>query len=119
MNRRNFGSALQRHKVVITNYETVKNYQHSFAYFKNGKPIWSFIVSDEAQEFKIPSTKLSHAMKAIESDLHIACTGTPVENRLLDLWNVCDVMQRGLVGLAKDFVQRFESRDRMKISKAV
>ena len=58
-------------------------------------------------------------MKAIESDLHIACTGTPVENRLLDLWNVCDVMQRGLVGLAKDFVQRFESRDRMKISKAV
>lgn len=99
---------IQRHKVVITNYETLKNYQHSFAYMKDGKPLWSFVISDEAQEFKIPSTKLSHAMKAIEADLHIACTGTPVENRLLDLWNLCDVLQRGLLGSAKDFVERFE-----------
>jgi hypothetical protein len=99
---------IQRHKVVITNYETLKNYQHSFAYLKDGKPLWSFVISDEAQEFKIPSTKLSHAMKAIETDLHIACTGTPVENRLLDLWNLCDVLQRGLLGSAKEFVERFE-----------
>jgi hypothetical protein len=100
---------IQRHKVVITNYETLKNYQHSFAYMKDGKPLWSFVISDEAQEFKIPSTKLSHAMKAIEADLHIACTGTPVENRLLDLWNLCDVLQRGLLGSAKEFVERFEN----------
>ncbi len=99
---------IQRHRVVITNYETLKNYQHSFAYLKDGKPLWSFVISDEAQEFKIPSTKLSHAMKAIEADLHIACTGTPVENRLLDLWNLCDVLQRGLLGSAKEFVERFE-----------
>jgi hypothetical protein len=99
---------IQRNRVVITNYETLKNYQHSFAYLKDGKPLWSFVISDEAQEFKIPSTKLSHAMKAIEADLHIACTGTPVENRLLDLWNLCDVLQRGLLGSAKEFVQRFE-----------
>lgn len=99
---------IQRHKVVITNYETVKNYQHSFAYLKNGKPVWSVVITDEAQEFKIPNTKLSHAMKAIESDLHIACTGTPVENRLLDLWNLCDVFQRGLLGSAREFVHRFE-----------
>src|ERR1017187_7784709 len=99
---------IQRNKVVITNYETLKNYQHSFAYMKDGKPLWSFVVSDEAQEFKMPSTKLSHAMKAIEADLHIACTGTPVENRLLDLWNLCDVLQRGLLGSAREFVERFE-----------
>jgi hypothetical protein len=100
---------IQRNKVVITNYETLKNYQHSFAYMKDGKPLWSFVVSDEAQEFKMPSTKLSHAMKAIEADLHIACTGTPVENRLLDLWNLCDVLQRGLLGSAREFVERFEN----------
>lgn len=99
---------IQRHKVVITNYETLKNYQHSFAYLKDGKPLWSFVVSDEAQEFKVPSTKLSHAMKALEANLHITCTGTPVENRLLDLWNLCDVFQRGLLGSAKEFVDRFE-----------
>jgi SNF2 family DNA or RNA helicase len=66
------------------------------------------IISDEAQEFKVPNTKLSHAMKAIDSDLHIACTGTPVENRLLDLWNLGDVFQRGLLGSAREFVERFE-----------
>jgi hypothetical protein len=101
---------IQRYRVVITNYETVKNYQHSFAYIKDGKPLWSFIVSDEAQEYKIPSTRISHAMKALEADMHIACTGTPVETRLLDLWNLCDVFQRGLLGSAKDFVDRFEKR---------
>jgi len=34
---------IQRHKVVITNYQTLKNYQHSFAYLKDGKALWSFV----------------------------------------------------------------------------
>ena len=59
-------SRLQRYRVVITNYETLKNYQHSFAYYWNGKPLWSAIISDEAQEFKVPNSKISHAM--LESD---------------------------------------------------
>ena len=99
---------IQRHRVVITNYETLRNYQHSFAYNRDGKSLWSFIVTDEAQEFKIPNTKLSHAMKAMKADLHIASTGTPVENRLLDLWNICDVLQPGLLASAKEFVEQFE-----------
>ena len=99
---------IQRHRVVITNYETVKTYQHSFAYLKDGKPLWSFIVSDEAQEFKVPNTKISHAMKALNAEMHIACTGTPVENRLLDLWNICDTFQPGLLSSAKEFVRRYE-----------
>jgi len=99
---------LQRHRVVITNYETLKNYQHSFAYNRDGKSLWSFIVTDEAQEYKIPNTKISHAVKALKADLHIASTGTPVENRLLDLWNICDVLQPGLLASAKEFVEQFE-----------
>ena len=100
---------IQRHRVVITNYETVKNYQYSFAYLKDGKPLWSFIVSDEAQEFKVPSTRISHAMKALKAHMHIACTGTPVENRMLDLWNICDAVQPGLLSTAKEFVKKFET----------
>lgn len=99
---------IQRHRVVITNYETIKSYQHSFAYIKDGKPLWSFIISDEAQEYKIPSTRISHAMKALKAQMHIACTGTPVENRLLDLWNICDALKPGLLSSAKEFVARFE-----------
>jgi hypothetical protein len=100
---------IQRHKVVITNYETIKSYQHSFAFVKDGAPLWSFIISDEAQEFKVPSTKISHAMKALKARMHIACTGTPVENRLLDLWNICDALQPGLLSSARDFVAKFEN----------
>jgi hypothetical protein len=98
-----------RHRVVITNYETVKNYQHSFAYMKGGAPLWSFIVTDEAQEYKVPSTKVSHAVKALKARMHIACTGTPVENRLLDLWNICDAFQPGLLSSAREFVEQFEA----------
>ena len=99
---------IQRHRVVITNYETIKSYQHSFAYMKDGEPLWSFIISDESQEFKVPNTKISHAMKALKAVMHIACTGTPVENRLLDLWNICDALQPGLLASAREFVERFE-----------
>jgi SNF2 family DNA or RNA helicase len=100
---------IRRHKVVITNYETIKSYQHSFAFVKDGAPLWSFIISDEAQEFKVPSTKISHAMKALKAQMHIACTGTPVENRLLDLWNICDALQPGLLSSAREFVAKFEN----------
>jgi hypothetical protein len=99
---------IRRHRVVITNYETIKNYQHSFARLHEGEPLWSFIVSDEAQEFKVPNTKISHAMKALKANLHIACTGTPVENQLLDLWNLYDALQQGLLSSAREFAAKFE-----------
>jgi hypothetical protein len=99
---------LQQHRVVITNYETIRNYQHSFAYLKDGKSLWSVIVTDEAQEYKIPNSKISHALKAITSDFEIASTGTPVENRLLDLWNIMDAVQPGLLRSSKEFTERFE-----------
>src|SRR5262249_15793813 len=78
------------YRVVVTNYETIVNYQHSFAQLVNGKPIWSVLITDEAQEYKTPSTKISHAIKALDPQMRLACTGTPVENRLLDLWNLMD-----------------------------
>ena len=48
-------------------------------------------------------------MKALKSEMHIACTGTPVENRMLDLWNICDAVQPGLLSTAKEFVKKFEA----------
>jgi SNF2 family DNA or RNA helicase len=69
--------ALRKFKIILTNYETVVNYQHSFAQIP-----WSAVVTDEAQEYKTPSTKVSHALKALNARFRIACTGTPVETRL-------------------------------------
>lgn len=99
-----------KHRVVLTNYQTVVNYQHSFAQLIPGtqKSLWSVLVTDEAQEYKSPSTKVSHALKTLHPDIHIACTGTPVENRLLDLWNLIDTVQPALLGTSKDFCAKYE-----------
>ncbi len=94
---------IRENRVVITNYDTVKNYQHSLA-----KIPWTVIVTDEAQEFKIQNQK-SDALKALKAHFRIVATGTPVENRLLDLWNLVDFMHPGsLLGSAREFHNRFE-----------
>ena len=100
---------IRRHRVVITNYETVTNFQHSLAQVRDGRSIWSLVVTDEAQEFKNPQARISHALKALHPDFHIASTGTPVENRLLDIWNLFDALQPSLLGSAREFKQRYES----------
>lgn len=101
---------IQRNQVIITNYEAVRDYEFSFAYCPNGKSLWSIVITDEAQEYKTPNSKISHAMKALKPDFRIACTGTPVENRLLDMWNLFDTIQPGLLGSAREFSQEYESR---------
>lgn len=90
-------------------YDTVKNYQHSLA-----KIPWTVIVTDEAQEFKIQNQK-SDALKAFKAHFRIVETGTPVENRLLDLWNLVDFMHPGsLLGSARDFHNRYEKDINLK-----
>ena len=72
---------------------------------------WSVVVTDEAQEYKTPSTKISHALKSLYPRvLRIACTGTPVETRLLDVWNLFDFLQPGhLLNSAAAFTKRYEA----------
>ena len=97
---------LRQNRVILTNYETIVNYQHSFAKMKDRL---SIVVTDEAQEYKTPSTKISHALKSLSPRFRVACTGTPVETRLLDVWNIFDFLQPGqLLGSAKQFTDRYE-----------
>ena len=100
--------ALQAYRVVVTNYETVVNYQFSLAQTFEGRSIWSALVTDEAQKYKAMNAKVSVALKALQPDFHIACTGTPVENRLLDLWNIFDTVQPALLGSAREFSSKYE-----------
>jgi hypothetical protein len=100
---------IRQHRVVITNYEAVRDYEFSFAYHPEGKSLWSMVISDEAQEYKTPNSRISHAMKKMDPPFRVACTGTPVETRLLDLWNIFDTLQPGLLGAANDFVRRYEA----------
>ena len=64
---------------------------------------WSLLVLDEAQAIKNPGTRQTRAVKALRARSRIALTGTPVENRLGDLWSLFDFLEPGLLGSAKQF----------------
>lgn len=64
---------------------------------------WSLTVLDEAQAIKNPGTKQTRAVKALKSRVRLALTGTPVENRLGDLWSLFDFICPGLLGSDKAF----------------
>lgn len=97
---------LRQHRIIFTNYETIVNYQFSFASMKSD---WSLVVTDEAQAQKTPKTKISHALKSLSPRFRIACTGTPVETRLLDVWNIMDYLQPGeILGSASSFTKTYE-----------
>ena len=67
------------------------------------------MVLDEAQAIKNPGAKQTRAVKKLEARARIALTGTPVENRLGDLWSIFDFLNPGLLGSAKEFA-RFAKR---------
>jgi len=75
---------------------------------------WGLLVLDEAQAIKNPSTRQSRAVKQLKGRSRIALTGTPVENRLGDLWSMFDFLCPGLLGSAgkfKLFVKAMERRE--------
>jgi superfamily II DNA or RNA helicase len=66
---------------------------------------WDMIILDEAQAIKNPGTKQSKIVKQLKTKSRIALTGTPVENRLSDLWSIFDFLNKGLLGSAKEFTE--------------
>jgi superfamily II DNA or RNA helicase len=64
---------------------------------------WNVVVLDEAQAIKNPGAKQTRAVKTLRARTRIALTGTPVENRLGDLWSLFDFLSPGLLGSAKEF----------------
>jgi non-specific serine/threonine protein kinase len=64
---------------------------------------WSLAILDEAQAIKNPGARQTRAVKALKARARIALTGTPVENRLGDLWSIYDFLDPGLLGSAREF----------------
>jgi superfamily II DNA or RNA helicase len=93
--------------LVVTSYGSLAR-TPSFA----SRP-WRVVVVDEAQAIKNPSAKQTRAVKALKAEARIALTGTPIENRLGDLWSIFDFINPGLLGSAKkfaSFVKGFSDR---------
>jgi non-specific serine/threonine protein kinase len=64
---------------------------------------WNLVVVDEAQAIKNPGAKQTKTVKQLKADARIALTGTPIENRLGDLWSIFDFINPGLLGSARQF----------------
>ncbi len=64
---------------------------------------WAVTVFDEAQRIKNPRTKAARAARKIPSKFRVALTGTPLENRLLELWSVVDLILPGYLGSEREF----------------
>jgi len=76
---------------------------------------WRLVVLDEAQAIKNPSARQTRAVKKLKGEARIALTGTPLENRLSDLWSLFDFLCPGLLGSVtkfKEFVKALEKRER-------
>jgi non-specific serine/threonine protein kinase len=66
---------------------------------------WRLAVLDEAQAIKNPNAKQTRSVKTLKAGSRFALTGTPVENRLSDLWSIFDFINPGLLGSAKEFTK--------------
>ena len=93
---------LQEADVVLTTYETVRDFQLDL-----GLIPWATVIIDEAQKIKTPGTLVTNALKALNTDFRIAMTGTPVENSLMDLWCITDFVAPGYLDSAKNFNTEF------------
>ncbi|MBO6857456.1 MAG: DEAD/DEAH box helicase [Roseibium sp.] len=91
---------------VLTTYETLANYHRAFA-----RVSFSVVVFDEAQKIKSPGAINTQSAKAMNAEFVLALTGTPIENRLADLWCIMDRVVPGYLGDLKGFVQRYENSD--------
>ncbi|WP_409303126.1 DEAD/DEAH box helicase [Peribacillus sp. SCS-155] len=70
---------------------------------------WNSIILDEAQNIKNAGTKQSRAVRKLKGRHHVALTGTPMENRLTELWALFDFINKGYLGTLGQFQQRYVS----------
>lgn len=89
-------------RLVLTTYETMRDLEFAMA----SQP-WSVMVCDEAQKIKTPAALVTRSAKKQKVRFRIACTGTPVENTLADLWCLFDFVQPGMLGALSHFSRTY------------
>jgi SNF2 family DNA or RNA helicase len=116
-----FAEEAQKHDIVITTYAlALRDKEHL-------DPIeWEYVVVDEAQNIKNEAAKQTQAIKALNARHKIALTGTPVENRLSELWSIMEFLNPGYLGSGKDFranfaipIEKYRNKDRAEALKRV
>lgn len=97
-----FAKQARSHDVVLSTYSLVGRDAELL-----GGLGWGRLVLDEAQQVKNPGTAQARAVRGLEAQRRVALTGTPVENRLSELWSIMHILNPGLLGSARSFRERF------------
>lgn len=99
---KNFAQEVKTKNLVITSYSLL---------YRDAKILeeieWQGVVLDEAQNIKNPQAKQSQAVRKLKTEFRIALTGTPVENRLAELWSILDFLNPTFLGTQQFFQRRF------------
>ena len=89
--------------VLVTSYDLLRRDVEEYA------PLHlSRVVLDEAQYIKNPKAQVTRAVKCLDADVRLALTGTPIENRLAELWSIFDFLMPGYLGTRNQFAKRYE-----------
>ncbi len=99
---RSLPKRLTRKHIVLTTYGVVRVDHETLADKK-----WKHVVADEAQAMKNPRSRTAIALRQIRAGTRIALTGTPVENKLFELWSIVTWLMPGYLGSQADFRRRF------------
>ncbi|MBU7043351.1 MAG: DEAD/DEAH box helicase, partial [Theionarchaea archaeon] len=97
-----FSTDVCSHDVIITTYSLARIDACQFSSIE-----WEYMILDEAQKIKNPWTQRAQAIRNLKARNRIALTGTPVENRLSELWSIIDFLNRGYLGTQKEFHKKF------------
>ncbi len=98
----NFAEQAAQHDLVLSSYALLHRDEEQFTAVE-----WATAILDEAQNIKNPSTKQAQAARKLPAARRIALTGTPVENRLAELWSIFQFLNPGYLGAQNDFQAQF------------
>jgi hypothetical protein len=103
--RHNLRKQIPQHDLIVTNYSLLRRDLEELQKFA-----FRAIILDEAQFIKNPGAQVTQSVKQLQSEHRLALTGTPLENRLLDLWSIVDFIQPGYLGTQDKFTETYEPR---------
>ena len=91
--RHNLRKQIPQHDLIVTNYALLRRDLEELQKFA-----FRAVILDEAQFIKNPGAQVTQSVKQLQSEHRLALTGTPLENRLLDLWSIVGFHPAGLSG---------------------
>ncbi len=97
-----FVTASQQADIVVSSFSLLARDRELL-----GKVRWGDVILDEAQNIKNPATKQAQAARSLAARHRLALTGTPVENRLTDLWSIMEFLNPGYLGSQQAFRSKF------------